>query len=320
MRNYQKQQFLHPNNKLSKYIKLNKKDKFIRDFIDYIGFYWSRVKTDWFYLFASDNGSSAYVDRIEISRGASRSWNLLLEGFYSYFGYTVKLFRIMELEVQSKMVLKVDFYGRGLLVVNKENLWSSVEKLFTKFFWMDEITITRTDYTCDCAKYNFRKVNTLNAKIRGKIEKKDGLEYIVFGRKGKSARVLRYYDKKKEILTRGTSFLYTDYFGYSEIMRYELQVNSEGFDKYEREIKISQLKDYANFGCYLPDNQAKHIRRRDESILEWIKRWIRKFVRDNDKESLEKIDLYFEDLKNRWILDSLVWWETSEVERLTELS
>lgn len=226
----------------------------------------------------------------------------------------------MELEVQSKMVLKVDFYGRGLLVVNKENLWSSVEKLFTKFFWMDEITITRTDYTCDCAKYNFRKVNTLDAKIRGKIEKKDGLEYIVFGRKGKSARVLRYYDKKKEILTRGTSFLYTDYFGYSEIMRYELQVNSEGFDKYEREIKISQLKDYANFGCYIPDNQAKHIRRRDESILEWIKRWIRKFVRDNDKESLEKIDLYFEDLKNRWILDSLVWCETSEVERLTELS
>ena len=66
---------------MSKYIKLNKKDKFIRDFIDYIGFYWSRVKTDWFYLFASDNGSSAYVDRIEISRGASRSWNLLLEGF-----------------------------------------------------------------------------------------------------------------------------------------------------------------------------------------------------------------------------------------------
>ena len=91
---------------------------------------------------------------------------------------------------------------------------------------MDEITITRTDYTCDCAKYNFRKVNTLNAKIRGKIEKKDGLEYIVFGRKGKSARVLRYYDKKKEILTRGTSFLYTDYFGYSEIMRYELPVFS----------------------------------------------------------------------------------------------
>ena len=40
----------------------------------------------------------------------------------------------MELEVQIKMVLKVDFYGRGLLVVNKENLWSSVEKLFTKFF------------------------------------------------------------------------------------------------------------------------------------------------------------------------------------------
>lgn len=318
MKNYKKQQFLHPNNKLSKYIKLNKKDKFIKDFIDYIGFYWSRKKTDWFYLFASDNGQSAYVDRIQLRREPSRSGKLLCYGLYSYMGYTVDLFRILEIEVASKLVLKVDFYGKGILVVNKENLRSSVEKVFTKFFGMDEITVTRTDYTCDCAKYNFRKANSLNVKIKGIIEKNNGLEYMVFGRKGKSARIIRYYDKKKEILERGTGWLYPEYFGYSEIMRYELQVNSEGFDKYERELKIFQLKDYANFGFYLPDNEAKHVKNRDESILEWIKWGIRKFVRDKDKESLEKVDLYLEDLKNRWIIDSLAWCETLEVEKLIE--
>lgn len=79
--------------------------------------------------------------------------------------HTVDLFRVMERTLQGKSVLKVDFYGKGLLVVNRENLRNSVEKVFTKMFGMDDITITRADYTCDCAKYNFKKVNTLGNRI-----------------------------------------------------------------------------------------------------------------------------------------------------------
>lgn len=63
---YNKKQYLHPNNKLGNYIKINAQDKFIKDFIDYIGFYGKRVKTEWYYLFYSDNGREAYIDTISL--------------------------------------------------------------------------------------------------------------------------------------------------------------------------------------------------------------------------------------------------------------
>lgn len=320
MRNYQKQTFLHPNNKLWKYIKIFKKDKFIRDFIDYIGFYGQRKKTDRYYLFLSDNGRSAYVDRIQIRAEQSKSWGFLAYGLYSYMGYTIDLFRVMERNLKGKSVLKVDFYGKGLLVVNRENIRSSIEKVFTKFFWMEEITITRTDYTCDCAKYNFRKTNTLDCKIVGKVQKKvkkefltpeevekqmieddknslmigeisknNRVEYLLFGRKGKSARVLRYYDKRKELLARWTAWLYPEYFWYNEIMRYELQVNSDGFDKEEREIMIKDLKDFANFGLYIADNSTTHKRKKEITDLETAEKAIRNIFRNKDQDSLFKL-------------------------------
>jgi hypothetical protein len=49
-------------------------------------------------------------------------------------GYTIDLFRVVEWNLQGKQVLKVDFYGKGLLVVNRENLRNSIEKVFTRFF------------------------------------------------------------------------------------------------------------------------------------------------------------------------------------------
>ena len=67
---------------------------------------------------------------------------------------------------------------------------------------MDEIKLTRVDYTVDCAKYPFKKKNSLKTSIKGKVEKENNVEYLVFGRKGQSARFIRYYDKKKEILAR----------------------------------------------------------------------------------------------------------------------
>ena len=67
---------------------------------------------------------------------------------------------------------------------------------------MDEIKLTRVDYTVDCAKYMFNKPNSLKTKIKGMVEKGDNVEYLVFGRKGKSSRFIRYYDKKKEIIDR----------------------------------------------------------------------------------------------------------------------
>lgn len=217
-------------------------------------------------------------------------------------------------------MLKVDFYGKGLLVVNRENLRWTIEKVFTKFFWMEEIVITRADYTCDCARYNFKKPNKLNNKIAWKVSKEikkefmtaeeiekaiieeekksmiiweisknNRVEYLLFGRKWKSARVLRYYDKRRELIARGTAWLYPEYFGYNEIMRYELQVNAEWFDKAEREIRIENLKDFANFGLFVPDNQASHKKKKDHSDYEEAEKYIRKIVRNKNHEDLRKI-------------------------------
>lgn len=342
MRNYKKTTFLHPNNKLWKYIKIFKKDQFIRDFIDYIGFYWERTKTDWYYLFLSDNGRSAYVDKIQIRAEQSRSWGFLAYGLYSYMGYTIDLFRVMERNLKGKSVLKIDFYGKWLLVVNRENIRSSIEKVFIKFFGMENITITRADYTCDCAKYNFRKTNTLNCKIAWKVQKKakkefltpeelerqklleeeknsilvgwiqkDGrLEYLLFGRKGKSARVLRYYDKRKELLVRGTAWLYPEYFGFNEIMRYELQVNSEWFDKWEREITIMDLKNFANFGLYIADNTTTHKRKKENTDLENAEKAIRNIVRNKNQDALFKIK---ELIKNLEYTARLIDTENTEI-------
>lgn len=170
-------------------------------------------------------------------------------------------------------------------------MWSSVEKVFTKFFGMQDICITRADYTCDCAKYNFRKINTLNCRIAWKIEKNDKLQYIVFGRKWKSARVLRYYDKRQELIERWTAWLYPEYFGYDQIMRYELQVNSEWFDKWEREITIYDLKNFANFGLYISDNTQSHKKKKINSDYEEAEKLIRKMFRDKNSVGLQKIRL-----------------------------
>lgn len=294
MRNYEIPQFLHPNNKLGNYIKIHKKDKFLKEFIDYIGFYGRWQKTEWRYLFMSDNGRSAYIDRIQVRLEPSKSGGFVAFGLYAYMGMTVDLFRIMQRNLKGQDVLKIDFYGKGLLVVNRDNLRSSVEKVFTKLFWMEEITITRADYTCDCEKYNFRKVNTLKFKISGTIQKDNQLEYMLFGRRWKSARVLRYYDKMKELIARGTTWLYPEYFGLSGVMRYELQVNSEWFDKAERDITINQLKEFANFGVYIPDNAITHKKKKEATDYEIVDKVIRKIYRDKNQEAVSKIKCLLE--------------------------
>lgn len=290
---YNKKQYLHQNNKLGNYIKINAQDKFIKDFIDYIGFYGKRVKTEWYYLFYSDNGREAYIDTISLLWERTTSGRMYIYGCYTYFGRVVRLFRAEELIIGGDLVMKIDLYGKWILLANKENLRPVLEKVWIKFFWLSDIKITRTDYTCDCAKYNFRKVNSLNVKVKGWITNKDNTEYLWFGRKGK-ARFLRYYDKKKEIITRHTEFLYPEYFGYSEIMRYELQLNGSALDDLRREITVQQLKDYANFGVYIPDNKATHKKILEDTLFEDTLANIKKMMRLWDKEWIEKIKLFLE--------------------------
>lgn len=293
MAKYKKWKYLHPNNKLGQYIKLTKADNYIADFIDYIWFYWTYTRTERFYLFLSDNGREAYVNNISLIGESTASGRLLIYGLYNYQWHIVRLFRADEITMGKEKVLKIDFYGKWILLANRDNLRPTLEKIRRKFFWLEEVKITRTDYTCDCWKYNFRKENKLEAKVKGKITKDDNVEYYWFGRKGK-ARFIRYYDKKAEILARWTQWLYPDYFGYSQIMRYELQLNGDALDELDRYITIEQIKDYANFWHYIPDTTKHHKKRNTDALFEQTLANIKKMINNWEKDNIEKLKLFLE--------------------------
>lgn len=286
---------LSDNNKLSEYIKIFPRDKFIREYIDYVWFY-SDFSSLGYRFFKSDNWKELYIDQILLKQQSTRSWNFLAFGYFSYNWYIVNLFRLSELKIWDKIKMKFDFYGKWILVVNRLNLWSSIEKVL-KFRDMEDLTITRTDYAIDCETYSFRKKNTLWAKIKWRIEKNENLEYILFGRKWKSAKVIRYYDKKKEIEERGTQRLYPDYWGLPGVMRYELQVNSEGFSKDEREIDYQSLKDYCNFWLYIWHNKATHKKKLDQSYYEDIKKQLNYLVKIGDEETIKRLKLYINSIE-----------------------
>lgn len=61
MRNYKPKSYISPNNKIGKYIKFNKRDKVLCDFIDYLAFYGKRDRKITVALLSSDNSPSFYV-------------------------------------------------------------------------------------------------------------------------------------------------------------------------------------------------------------------------------------------------------------------
>ena len=291
MRNYKPRNYISSNNKIGKYIKFTRKDKVLCDFIDYLAFYGKRDRKITVALLSSDNSPSFYVGKISIEKNEGVA-SFQAYGHYSYMGYSIRLFRVWEIQIWWELVLKVDFYGKGLKIIREDNLWSNIELIFRKQFWMDEIKLTRVDYTVDCGRYCFNKKNSLKTSIKWKIEKADNIEYLVFGRKGQSARFIRYYDKKKEIIDRWTAWLYPEYFWLDEIMRYELQVNSDGFDDYERYLKVSDIKRFVDFGFTVADNSATHkTKNRDDSLYYWIEYGIRKLQKEKDFQTLKKIKL-----------------------------
>ena len=81
-------------------------------------------------------------------------------------------------------------------------------------------------------------------------------------------------------------------------MRYELQVNSKGFDKAEREITIQDLKNFANFGLYISNNTATHKKKLVSSDYDQASAIIRKMMREKDSHGLEKLRLLL------WMIDT----------------
>lgn len=283
---------LSPANKLWNYIKIYPRDKFIAEYIDYIGFY-ADFNKHWYRFFRSDNGKELYFDQILLKQESTRSWHFLAYGYYSYQWYIVNLFRLSEIQIKWDRKMKFDFYWKWLLVVNRLDLRSTINKIL-EFWEMKELTITRTDYTVDCEHMSFGKKNSLNTRITWQIVKNWKLEYVLFWRKGKSARLLRYYDKKQEIIDRWTQWLYPEYFEKKTVMRYELQVISEWFNKDEREIKAQDLQSFSNFWMTISCNVASHKKKRELTEFEEVKKIINHLEKMKDEYQLTKIRLYLD--------------------------
>lgn len=292
MRHYLKKSYISENNKIWQYIKFNKNDCVLCDFIDYVGFYGKRERKRLLTLLASDNGACVYCGRLAVNPSTWKNFRAFVSVCVS--GVPVNIIRLQEIKVDWQVVLKVDLYWKGVKLIREEGLRFDCLNLFKNYCFLSDIVLTRADYTVDCAKMNFRKENSLSNKIDWTITKNWELQYKIFWKKSSSsARFIRYYDKKAEISERWTSFLYPEYKLFSTVMRYELQVNSKWFDEYERYLQIEDIYDFVSLGLTVSDNKKKHKREKDDTIYQEIVERFQKLKRLNYKEDLERLKLLF---------------------------
>lgn len=299
---YKHIQYISAKNKINKYIKFNKNDKVLAEYMDYIGFYGDYDSTmhniQFRAFYKSDNSTSFNIGRFNITKERNRRFVN-----YSFMWYVVNISRIIKTKIQGRVVLKVDLFGKWIHALNTDKQRSWYTELLT-MLWLNNIIITRTDYAVDCQKMNFRKKNRLQCKISWLIEKNGELEYLTFGRKGKSAHFIRYYDKKKELLDKGTLGLYPQYHYIDTIMRYELQINGEWLDDESRSITIHQLEELATFGYEIQKKASEYHQKRLDLLvseeIEKIKILFNKLKKSKNIQKIQQIQTiyneYFKDL------------------------
>lgn len=307
---------ISPMNKIWQFMRFTRKDKVLDDFIDYLSFYTSRNFAPLTKLLSSDNAPSVYLGRLSIDClekkiGLFRAWVST-----SYMWYSIKLCQLQELKIWTQIVLKIDIYWKWLKLLRDDKDLRNSFRLFLSDWLLigEDLTICRIDYTVDCWKLNFRKENTLRCRCSWLITKDWEPKTKYFGvRWHDTAMFIRYYDKKEEIQKRWTAMLYPEYQLLDCVQRYELQVNSKGFDDYERRIKFKDLYSVINMGYHIKTRERKKSDFKDESLYCRIKHWIDKLVETKDYESLDKVRIYLDWVYRKWGLACPVLCETLEV-------
>jgi DNA relaxase NicK len=91
---------------------------------------------------------------------------------------------------------------------------------------------------------NFDKVNKLKSKNNFTIKNDytGEITYRLFGNKQTSTEFIRYYDKKLDLADTEAERLYPDYLKEKTVMRYELQVKSDGIHIEDKEKRVDELK------------------------------------------------------------------------------
>ena len=270
-----------------------KSDGFLWEFIDFVGFYWERKHERLLNLLKSDNGWSIYLSRRLVLNSLNGFANFRWMVSVSLYWSPVNIVQLREITQQWKVVLDVDIYWKGCKLIREEGIREELYLLFTYYLGMENVILTRADYTVDCMKMNFRKRNHLKCKIDGVINTNWEMSYKTFWRKSHdSARFLRYYDKKLEIKARNTSHLYPEYSLFPSVMRYELQVNSKWFDDVERMLKIEDLYGFITLQKQVASSNWKHlVKNKDLSLEEIAVETIKKLQNQKQYDSLEKIKL-----------------------------
>jgi len=78
-------------------------------------------------------------------------------------------------------------------------------------------------------------------------------------------------------------------------MRYELQVASDGHDKDEKEIRVYDLVDYANFGYYIAPSHSTHHRNEAYTPFEQIKKIFSQLRKRKDQETIQNIQNLYQE-------------------------
>lgn len=289
-----------PSNRLLEKLKITDSDCYIAEYIDFLSFY-GKYLPEVLVLWCRDNDAGTNYFGFHISRWNEGKWykNIILKIIYYYEWKLVDIWQLNEFTKDWKRLLRVQLYGKGILVINRENLWRNLENLLF-FFGMNDITLTRTDYAIDCEKINFEKRNSLKAKKAGQFHdaRTGELEYLGFWAKGKSPLFIRYYDKKKDLERTKFEWLYPEYQRYSTIMRYELQVNSDGISPDHKNKTVYDLEKIANFWQEIWKNKRSHKRYvvadRDFRVVEGI---VKKYRDTGNKGQLSRLLMLLESMQ-----------------------
>lgn len=279
-------------NRLLEKLRITDSDCFIAEYIDFLSFYWKYL-SEVLVLWCRDNDAWVNYFGFHISRW--NEWkgykNIILKIIYYYEWKLVDIWQFNEFTKDWERYLRVQLYGKWLLVINRENLRRNLENLLF-FFGMNEIILTRIDYAIDCEKMNFKKPNSLKARKAGQFHNARTweLEYIWFGAKGKSPLFIRYYDKKKDLRWTKFEWLYPEYDKYETVMRYELQVNSDGISPYDKNKTVYDLEKIVNFYQDVSKNKRSHKRYaaadKDFRVVESI---VKKYRDTNNKGQLSRL-------------------------------
>ena len=300
---------ISPNNKLNKFMSFTKDDMVLRDFIDYLTFYTTWDNKPLLKFINRDNGPSFYLGRLSLDIAKNRIGHFLWQIHTVYNGHSVAICQLKEIKVWSKLVIKVSIYWKWLKLLREDfDLYKTLKCLFTDrlMFW-EELTVCRIDYTCDCAKYNFRKYNSMRAKKGADFKNKEWesmqVKTVYFWKRSHdSAYFIRYYDKKYEIQHgengHNTEWLYPEYQFIPEVMRYELSVNSKWLDKKERDININNLYDLITLWYDIPFRNRKDEKYhwKDETVLNTAIKNVNLLKNIGDYESIDKLYIYLNEL------------------------